>query len=205
MDSRQSAEGRSASFDYCFNYFQDFRERGCIEAISERENMQLSCLQLAFFLASWGMLRPRSQLLQRSVKFHERLIVRIVQSDRKAWEVDIDSYSDENIDLLLCVKGGICEVLATAGVTDTDTLVTKIMLGVYGNIPAFDRYFRKGLDVGTVNKENLKRIARFYQDHKSEIDAYGPIHTLDFRTGVPTRRQYTKAKIVDMIGHVSGW
>ena len=27
MDSRQSAEGRSASFDYCFNYFQDFRER----------------------------------------------------------------------------------------------------------------------------------------------------------------------------------
>ncbi len=145
-----------------------------------------------------------SQLLQKSTKFYERLIVTIANTDRRVWEVDIDCYSDEAIDLLLSVVRQFCEVLQ-AGVTATDTLVTKIMLGVYGNVPAFDRYFRKGLAVGTVNKRSLKRIAQFYQDHKNEIDAYGPIYTLGFCTGAPTRRRYTKAKIVDMIGHVSGW
>ena len=157
----------------------------------------LSILQVGECCAS-------SQLLQKSAKFYERLIVRIAQSDRKTWEVDIDSYSDEAIDVLISAMRGFCEILHT-GVTATDTLVTKIMLGVYGNVPAFDRYFRTGLDVGTVNKRSLKRIAQFYHDHKNEIDAYGPIYTVDFRTGAPTGRQYTKAKIVDMIGHVSGW
>lgn len=31
-------------------------------------NIQLSCLYLGFYLASWGMLRASSVLLQRSVK-----------------------------------------------------------------------------------------------------------------------------------------
>ncbi len=48
---------RYASFDYCFNYFQSFRELGNISALAGPANVQLSCLQLGFYLASWGMLR----------------------------------------------------------------------------------------------------------------------------------------------------
>lgn len=45
------ADARYASFDYCFNYFQSFRGRAS-ELISE-ENLEHSCLQLGFYLASW--------------------------------------------------------------------------------------------------------------------------------------------------------
>jgi hypothetical protein len=43
---------RYASFDYCFNYFQYFKEEDLIEELAEPENIQTSCLQLCFYLAS---------------------------------------------------------------------------------------------------------------------------------------------------------
>jgi len=45
---------RSSSFDYCFNYFQSYREAGDISGMFRRENMDLSCLHLGFYLASMG-------------------------------------------------------------------------------------------------------------------------------------------------------
>ena len=57
---------RSASFDYCFNYFQSFREEDKIGELAEPSHMEVSTLQLAFFLASWGMLRGSSFLLERA-------------------------------------------------------------------------------------------------------------------------------------------
>lgn len=50
-------DARYASFDYCFNYFQSFREARNIAALASSANLQLSCLHLGFYLASWGMLR----------------------------------------------------------------------------------------------------------------------------------------------------
>jgi hypothetical protein len=38
---------RYTSFDYCFNYFQSFREQNRVADIASRENKQLSCLYLA--------------------------------------------------------------------------------------------------------------------------------------------------------------
>ena len=48
---------RDASFDFCFNYFQSFRDRRDIAAIAAPERLEVSCLQLGFYLASWGMYR----------------------------------------------------------------------------------------------------------------------------------------------------
>ena len=61
-------DARYASFDYCFNYFQAFREAGNVGAIAEPENRELSCLHLGFYLASWGMLRGSAELLQKSAR-----------------------------------------------------------------------------------------------------------------------------------------
>ena len=60
----RKATDRYSSFDYCFNYFQKYREEGAIAKISSASNLELSCLQLCFYLASWGMLRASSVLLQ---------------------------------------------------------------------------------------------------------------------------------------------
>jgi hypothetical protein len=78
------------------------------------------------------------------------------------------------------------------------------MLGVYGNVPAFDNYFKKGLNVGTFNDKYLGIISDFYVMHKKAIDKQKPIYTLDFYTGKPTRLKYTNAKIVDMVGWIQG-
>src|SRR5579885_2777245 len=64
----RSPGGRYASFDYCFNYFQGVRERGEAEQLLDEANLQMSCLQLGYYLASWGMMRGSGQLLQRSLR-----------------------------------------------------------------------------------------------------------------------------------------
>ena len=86
----------------------------------------------------------------------------------------------------------------------SDALVTKIMLGVFGNIPAYDNNFTKGFGIKVFGKKTLYDIKNFYLSNKKVIDNI-KIPTLDFLTGKPTNRFYTKAKIIDMVGFVEGF
>lgn len=58
-------------------------------------------------------------------------------------------------------------------ITATDTLLTKIMLGVFGVIPAFDRYFLSGanaiLGFSSFNQQNLSLLYGFAKEHENEI------------------------------------
>ena len=83
-NGRQPNE-RYASFDFCFNYFQEFKEKNKIEELAIDKNLQESCLQLGFYLASWGMLRGSSFLLEKSVRHYSELIKELVKFDKKIW------------------------------------------------------------------------------------------------------------------------
>lgn len=190
---------RYASFDYCFNYFQSFREQGIVDELASSKYIQESCLQLGFYLASWGMLRGSSFLLQKSVRFLTPLIKVIASANPTLWEIDAHCYTSTNIDLIKDFKKTIVLTLGNG----TDILVTKIMLGVFGNIPAFDNYFRKGLGVSTFGEAALKKISHFYNENRLIIEQHRR-PTLDFATGQPTQRIYTRAKIIDMIFFVEG-
>lgn len=85
----------------------------------------------------------------------------------------------------------------------SDTLITKIMLGVFGCVPAFDTYFCKGCHVSGFNLKALRKIGRFYDDNADLIDEH-VVTTLDFGTGAPTSRPYTRAKKIDMIFFFEG-
>jgi hypothetical protein len=85
----------------------------------------------------------------------------------------------------------------------TITLATKIMLGVFGNVPAFDNFFKQGFGAHTLSKGSLRRIADFYRHNKDVFDSY-QVYTLDFATGQPTHRRYPKAKLIDMACFVEG-
>ena len=98
---------RYASFDYCYNYFYTFYKENRIPEISNEENIQMSCLQLGFYLASWGMMRGSSFLLEKSVKHFDQLMVTISEMHPDRWEIDVDKYNDENIQLLLECKKDI--------------------------------------------------------------------------------------------------
>lgn len=194
---------RYASFDYCFNYFQSFRESGATSALADPNNLQASCLQLGFYLASWGMLRGSTDLHEKSARYLIPIIDVIAQADAALWDLDAHCYTDSNI-------RHICELADAFRKVQpgmSDILVTKIMPGVFGSIPAFDTNFKKGCKaagiVATFGFRSLRQLGAYYRDNAAVIDA-GRVPTLDFLSGKDTRRSYTRAKIIDMAFFAEG-
>ena len=59
------------------------------------------------------------------------------------------------------------------------------MLGVFGCVPAFDTYFKKGFGISTFSERSLRLVGEFYRANASVIDELRQ-PTLDFTTGQPT-------------------
>jgi hypothetical protein len=201
-------ERRFASFDYCFNHFQAFREADSVADIASAENMLVSCLHLGFYLASWGMFRGPSVLRRRSLKQFEPVVELIARTPRDVWEIDAHRYSEAVCRRLVDTASDIQQALHyPEGTWPTKTLATKIMLGVFGNVPAFDSRVVAGLRktglTGRFGVRALRGIGRFYDDHREVIDQHRD-YTLDFATGQPTHRRYSRAKVIDEIFYIEG-
>ena len=190
---------RYASFDYCFNYFQSARQAGQLSRLVSASNIELSCLQLGFFLASWGMFRGSTALLQRSSRYYEPLIAYIATVRSNIWDVDANSYTDEAIELIFQTQREVARCMPDEA---SDVLISKIMLGVFGCVPAFDTRFVKGFR-GTFSKRSLRRIGDFYDQHREVIEA-NRVTTLGFQRGTTTKRRYPRAKVIDMIFFIEG-
>ena len=208
LDGVTTADGRTpgaryASFDYCFNHFQAFRDSGNTVAIADSENIQLSCLHLGFYLASWGMLRGSSDLLRRSARHLMPVVRAIAAMDIGLWELDANEYNEANVERLM----EQARILRRANVGMSDTLVTKVMLGVFGSVPAFDTYvcrgFKRVLGVSGFGPKTLRSIGAFYHQNSGLLDEYR-VATLEFLSGEPTERLYTRAKVIDMAFFVEG-
>lgn len=190
----RTPEARYASFDYCFNHFQEARESGDTAKLADHDHRMLSCLQLGFYLASWGMMRGSGDLLQRSVRDLVPVVEMIAAEPAPTWDLDahcLGSRTDEVLALSRRVRRAFT-------VPASDTLVTKTMLGAFGCVPAFDRYFRIGFGCQTLCADALVRIGDFYMDHQAKIEEYR-VFTLNFGSGLDTKRRYSRAKIIDMI------
>jgi hypothetical protein len=198
VGSRQPT-ARFTSFDYCFNHFQSHRLRGLADLASPA-GMELSCLHLGFFLASWGMLRGSTTLSTQSIKSYAPVIEVIASFDQHIWELDAHAYTDASIELLLEVADQLRGALPRGA---SSTLVTKIMLGVFGCVPAFDTYFMRGFGVSRFGKAALGKVGTFYLEHADIIEA-NRIPTIDFASGGETNHIYTRAKVIDMIFFIEG-
>jgi len=151
--SKHLPTDRYTSFDYCFNHFQSHREQGRIPALAAGSGMQLSCLHLGFYLASWGMYRGSAALLQRSLRQLAPVVEIIADAPQGVWEADADDYSDRVCVELLELAGRLRREFPKR---PTDTLITKTMLGVFGCVPAFDQYVVKGSRLRTFNRSSLQ-------------------------------------------------
>jgi hypothetical protein len=104
----------------------------------------------------------------------------------------------------------------------TTTLITKIMLGVFGLIPAYDNYFKKtfrdisksqgySFKFSSFNsveslKKSLDIIYDFYIENKKVIDELSSkTFTKDFLSEENTALNYKKAKIIDMYGFYTAY
>ena len=191
---------RYASFDYCFNYFQLHREQATLPELLRGDALQLSCLHLGFYLASWGMLRGSADLLQRSVKILVPLIEVVANSPREIWEMDPNGYGDGRCPVVFDTAHRIA---ATLPIGASDILVTKVMLGTFGCVPAFDTYFKKGFGVAKFGPKALRKIGEFYAANADIIEK-NRVQTLEFASGEATARRYSRAKVIDMIFFVAG-
>lgn len=196
-------EERYSSFDYCYNYFYSFHDQKKISKLADEDNIELSCLHLGFYLASWGMLRGSSFLLEKSLKHYENLINSISSMDSKIWEIDIDNYNSDNVELIMNCKNEIIDALGPENAKTWDTLTSKIMLGVFGNVPAFDKYFQDGMKLHSFNEKSLNEVNQFYMDNKDDFDSF-KIYTFDFKSSNESDIIYTKAKLVDMYAFMKG-
>ena len=197
---------RYASFDYCYSYFRHTSSQALMS------DMEKSCLAIGFYLASWGMLRGSSFLLDKSVKYYEPLIQYIAKQDKNVWNVDVDKYDKENIEKICGIYKDIKKIIIENGNSDL-TLVTKILLGVFGFVPAYDdnfcHSFRKifGNKCGfrSLNANSLNCIKSFYEYNREDIDSLSnKLFLIEFATGGKTKVNYTKAKIIDMYGFTKG-
>lgn len=206
FQSKNSPTDRYASFDYCYHYFRNSSSEDILK------NMEKSCLVIGFYLASWGMLRGSSFLLNHSVKYYEPLVKYIASLDESVWNIDVQTYTNENIEIILNIYQKIKVLLIKNGNSDL-TLITKILLGVFGFIPAFDRYFCdtfRSISNGKCgyrrcNKNSLKNVHQFYLDNQAVIDKLSEeLKVIEFQSGKQSAFNYPKAKIIDMYGFTKG-
>jgi len=190
---------RYTSFDYCFNYFQSHYKQGRLPELLRGDALQVSCLHLGFYLASWGMLRGSTDLLRRSVRHFVPVIEVIANAAAEVWQTDAHTYGDGSCPAVFGAASQIQAALPGA----SDILVTKIMLGTFGCVPAFDTYFKQGFRVWTFGPKALRRVGDFYNANAKVIER-NRVHTLGFKTGKPTKLRYSRAKVIDMIFFVAG-
>lgn len=86
-DPRPLSLRRERSWDFCYSHFQDHPR--------PTEVMELSCLHLGYYLASWGMLRGSSYLFQETNALHYQRAIEVIEvhdHTMRGW--DVDRYDD---------------------------------------------------------------------------------------------------------------
>jgi hypothetical protein len=154
------------------------------------------------------MFRASSDLPSQSLKQFEPVVELIARTPSDAWAIDAHCYSEAACYKLISTAGDIQKALRHPdGAWPTWTLATKVMPGVFGNVPAFDSRVVAGLRktglTGRFGFRALRDIGGFYEDHREVIE-YHRECTLDFATGQPTHRPYTRAKVIDEIFFIEG-
>ncbi len=171
--------GRYRSWEHCYKCFHDARN-------NRPADSDYLSLQLAFYLSSWGMYRGSSFLLQKDYKIHVPVVEVLMKSeydclcgascaDLKRSEVQhklsalIESITEEYKKIRLSVKGEEAPESLSA------TLITKVLMGTLGCVPAYDRYFVKGIkayevSTGNYNSDSLLKLVDFYEEHYDRLE-----------------------------------
>lgn len=164
---------RYKSWEHCYSYYS-----------KENIDKNIACLHLSFYLASWGMYRGSSFLLWKDYLIHQNVVEKILDN-LKLREIRFSNITEYQIEEILKLiewikawyKNNIKSVNGIRkNINATDTLVTKILLGSLGCVPAYDRYFinglrLKGLKYSKLTRTNFLSVVDFYNKNKQEFDS----------------------------------
>lgn len=205
---------RYKSWEYCYKYFSDKHEY----IASDDKVLDTAALNLAFYLASWGMYRGSSFLLQTDYTVHKPAIT-IIMKAYNLKHININEWQCTNTSQLfntvkeleayyLKVKK---QVKSNKEFYDkenneeksiSDTLLTKILLGTLGITPAYDRYFKNGLNLYNMiypekkiptifNEKNFNNLIKFCKTYSEYLKMNLPL-------SIDNKMHYPLMKKLDM-------
>ena len=157
---RTTENHRYASWEFCYALAQCMHER---KGELNEGDYDYMALNLAFYLASWGMYRS-SFLLQHSYKIHVK-VVKLILNDDRLWQYSVSSNTYSNLKESIDEAYEIPEEDKGA----TDTLLTKIVLGMTGKVVAYDRYCKAALSYLGVSSNFFGTRARSWDKVIVEI------------------------------------
>ena len=178
---------RYKSWEHCYNAFKKYRHG--------EDKTEFLCMHLSCFMASWGMLR-NNKLIEYDYFIHKDFVTEI--SDSKYDRLYDNSFENNDLikELVNIINKLYLYKIKKSKDNLTDTFVTKILLGVFGCVPAFDRYFVKAVSQYKVcsqsfNERSLMNLQTFYNLH---FEAFENLRKQFANEGV----YYTPMKLIDM-------
>lgn len=168
---QQMKNSRLKAYDICHEKF--------VKAIDTKHfDYNELALHLYAYLASYGMVCRRSVLLQHNYNVVVD-VVKVVCEQQYAFLLDIDVFASsfnksDYINNLLDLKERLCASLNISK-DSSDTLVSKIILGALGCVPAYDRYVCQSLRklhlCKSFSRNGLDDLLSLATDYKAEITA----------------------------------
>lgn len=168
------------SWEYCYYLFHEQHETILNQNIRDLSAIDVDylSLNLAFYLCSWGMYRGKAFLKEKDYKIHETTVKTIFKTKYNSlWSIDPDILNDDSRleSIINLIFDATEEIKACYNDNQpSDILLTKIMMGTFGCIPAYDNYFLYALkDRGLVNKytkESLMEIFMIYKNNREILD-----------------------------------
>ena len=199
-DARAIENGRSRSWEHCYRVFRDART-------DPSPDCDYLSLHLAFYLASWGMYRGSSFLLQKDYKVLTPIVEKILKpeydclfglacTDLRESEVqkrleNLNKYIAKHFEPIRDEVAGRAVASQVSPV-----LITKILMGTLGCVPAYDIFFEKGarrlgIKEKNYNEDSLLELADFYEEHNDRLE--------EARRGMRTDDlTYPQMKLLDM-------
>ena len=178
-DARRDENGRSRSWEHCYRVFRDART-------DPSPDCDYLSLHLAFYLASWGMYRGSSFLLQKDYKVLVPIVEKILKPEYDCLfgvacvglrdsEVQkrLKKLRDDIAEHFWPIRNEVAGRKVASSVSPV--LITKILMGTLGCVPAYDRFFVDGIKKYKVttqeySPESVRRLVDFYEEHNDRLE-----------------------------------
>lgn len=201
---------RERSWDICYTYFQQHPQ--------PTRDLERSSLHLMAYLTSWGMFRGSTWIFKNTNVTHLNTAIEIIEKynpQLRGW--DIETYNDdERYQAYDTAWRELREALLPEG-GRARVLLSKLMMGVWGCIPAVDTYFlatleglsksrEERLSWRKGNRDTLARYQSILNQHEVEIEEARDIYRIhSFDGAVQEDLRLPQAKVIDIFGFYTAW
>lgn len=178
---------RFLSWEHCYEYFY---------VNKEKIDYDKAALMLFCYLSSWGMLRA-SFLMDYDYKIHTDMIKTLVYEYKDLWNNEKPSWEQ-----VFKADNYINEYYKETRKTKIETSIvlrSKILLGIFGCLPAYDRFFKDGISCFNLINSGEKILKTFGQNSYQILwNFYEKQQNIQLFLKNDSKIKYPPMKLVDM-------